>query len=711
MENTMNSINTNLSALTAQANMQKQSKEMESAMERLSSGLRINSAADDAAGSAIASKMESQVRSLGVAVRNANDAISLTQTAEGALGEVENILQRMRELSVQAGNSTLNTGDRSQIQNEINQLAAEIDSISSKTNFNSVSLLNGSNDKVTMQIGVNASDSLDIKLQKTDVSSLGVGNSGATSSSSTLTTSRITVIGTTDILTSDVKINGQDWTASDFDVNATSIDGTSTDLTGALDANTLQATGIAQKINENSGVHGVTATAFNEITTSTSNYSGAAVTINTTVITASGSKEIFVGKVNDTVVGITAELLSDGKIKFSNNDGASIEFGDAAAAVIGIADDNYGGFVRLQTSDGSAIKVEAGSKANGYGASAAGVRTDMSALGLNETNVNASGKYEIKGAGPVDGTILQAANGLKINGVTIDKLDTHATGNFHATDKIAAINQFTSETGVTASGTNAIKVTVDLNGATKANHDKAAIDGITVDLSSAVSMNLVVSAINSAVAGKSNTVASTDGGFLILSNNTGGTITISDSVDTDGDGELFTALTYLDGSATTTTITTGDASARGFITLTSDSSAPIKVEDGYADGDSTAAGMVGGARIGFESQNELGTGSAGVNVGTVTTANASLTALDAAIEKVASFRSSFGAIQNRLDASINNLTTLKVNTDAARSRIEDADFANETSKMTKSQILSQAATSMLAQANASKQNLLALLQG
>ena len=225
-------------------------------------------------------------------------------------------------------------------------------------------------------------------------------------------------------------------------------------------------------------------------------------------------------------------------------------------------------------------------------------------------------------------------------------------------------------------------------------------------------MDLVVSQINSAVAGKSNTVASTEDGFLILENSTGSTITFDDTATTTGAGTLFTAATYMDGSDLTTTIVaaTGGA-ARGFITLTSDSAAPIKVEDGYADGDSTAAGMVGGARIGFESQNELGTGSSGVNVASVTTANASLTALDAAIEKVATFRSSFGAYQNRLDASINNLTTLRVNTDAARSRIEDADFANETSKMTKSQILSQAATSMLAQANASKQNLLALLQG
>ena len=123
-------------------------------MGRLSSGLRINSAADDATGSAIASKLESQVRSLSVAIRNANDAISLTQTAEGALGEIENILQRMRELSVQAGNGTLNSNDRLQIQLEMDQLATEIDAIASKTNFNQVKLLDGSRSNVTMQIGI-----------------------------------------------------------------------------------------------------------------------------------------------------------------------------------------------------------------------------------------------------------------------------------------------------------------------------------------------------------------------------------------------------------------------------------------------------------------------------------------------------------------------------------------------------------------------------
>ena len=173
----MTSINTNSGALTAHRNMLDQSSKMEDAMARLSSGLRINSAADDAAGSAIASKMESQVRSLGVAIRNSYDAISMTQTAEGALGEMENILQRVRELSVQAGNSTLSSVDRSMIQSEVDALLKEVDSIAQTTNFNGVNLLDGVKDTVTFQIGINATDALDVSLKKSDTVALGLSGS------------------------------------------------------------------------------------------------------------------------------------------------------------------------------------------------------------------------------------------------------------------------------------------------------------------------------------------------------------------------------------------------------------------------------------------------------------------------------------------------------------------------------------------------------
>jgi flagellin len=704
----MTSINTNIGAMVAQKNMMANNKELDQAMARISSGLRINSASDDAAGSAIASGMATQVSGLNVAIRNANDAISLTQTAEGALGEVENILQRMRDLSVQAGNSTLNSSDRAQIQNEMNQLASEIDSIASKTNFNNVALLDGSRDKVTMQIGINSTDSMDIALENTSVSALGIGVSGAGGSAKILTSSRITQLGS-DVSVADIKINGKNWTATDFDVSATTIDGTAVDFStsAALAANELQATGVAQKINENTGVHGVKADAFNEVITTTAAYSGGTVTINGTAITASSSKAEFIDKVNDTVTGITATLLNDGNIKFSNVDGGVISMGTNSLAVLGLAVDMYGGFVKLTSTDGSDISIERGAVENGY--TAGGTSADMSILGFNEVSKNTQGQHITRGAGPVDDTLLEAADGLKINNILIDKLSTHVTGNSHATDKIAAINFRSDDTGVIATGDNSILVTVDLTSTTMANHDAAAIDGITVNLSTAVSLDGVITQINAALAGKSSTVASAHEGFLKLSNETGGTITISDSDDTTGDGDLFTAAKYEDGVAVS--LTTGDGSARGFITLTSQNGSPIKVQDGNADQDSTAAGMEGAARVGFESQNEFNDGSTGVNVTTITGANGSLVAIDKALASVASFRTGFGASQNRLDASINNMTTLKVNTEAARSRIQDADFAGETTNMTKSQILSQAATSMLAQANSSKQNLLALLQG
>ena len=172
--------------------------------------------------------------------------------------------------------------------------------------------------------------------------------------------------------------------------------------------------------------------------------------------------------------------------------------------------------------------------------------------------------------------------------------------------------------------------------------------------------------------------------------------------------KLFTHLSYMNTfHVGTTALSAGAGTVSGFLSLTSTDGSAIEVSDGPRDSGTGLADTI----LGFASVNEHGSSAKGVSVGTVDAATSSLAALDAAIDKVSQFRAGFGAYENRLDATINNLTTLKVNTDAARSRIEDADFAQETTNMTKSQILSQAATSMLAQANSSKQNLLALLQG
>jgi len=698
----MTSINTNIGALIAQNNMKINAKELESSMERISSGKRINSASDDAAGSAIASKMESTVRSLGVAIRNANDAISLTQTAEGALSEVENILQRVRELTVQAGNSTLNHTDRSQIQAEVNALSSEIDSIANRTNFNGVNLLDGSRGSVDMQIGINASDSMSIGLQKTDVAALGIGSSSVSSPNS-LISARVTVIGTINITTTDIKINGKNFATSDFDVDATSIDGASADVSGALAAGSRQAAAIALKINENTGEHGVTASAFNEVVATM--YTAGDVAINGTTVTSRATIESFVAAVNDEIANVHAAINSDGFVVFSNKDGDAIQVAGAAPE-LGIADDIYAGFVKLTSNNNTPITIEAGTKTNGY-AGDTGEVDDVSNIGFNEVRLNTAGLgVKVTGSRAVDGTaIASSTDQLKINNVLIgDSVSASAV------DKVAAINALTSEHGVVASATSGMKVNLDFVTSTAANHAGATVNGITVNFAAAVDLSDVVTIINTATAGVVDIIAAaaTDGD-LLLTSASGLTISFNDTAASGGtgNGDFLSAAVSLDGSAVTGgTIADGRMSNRGFLSLTSQDGSAISIEDGASDRD----GETGADRIGFEKQNEISTATSGVSVSSVSAANTSLASLDKAIDTIASFRAGFGAHQNRLGASINNLTTLQINTDAAKSRIQDADFAAETSNMTKSQILSQAATSMLAQANASKQNLLALLQ-
>ena len=157
-------------------------------MERLSSGLRINSASDDAAGLAIASRMESQVRGLQAAIKNANDGISVTQTAEGAMEEIGNILQRMRELAVQSANDSNSDADRAYLQQEVAQLSDEITRISQTTQFNGTNVLDGSFTGKTFQIGANANQSVNIDIANVAASSLGIGASSTSSTSSTTTT-------------------------------------------------------------------------------------------------------------------------------------------------------------------------------------------------------------------------------------------------------------------------------------------------------------------------------------------------------------------------------------------------------------------------------------------------------------------------------------------------------------------------------------------
>jgi flagellin len=155
-------INTNLSSLTAQRNQTRTQEELSTAINRLSSGLRINSAKDDAAGLAISERFTAQIRGLNQAARNANDGISLAQTAEGSLGSISGNLQRMRELAVQSANATNSASDRAALQQEVAQLAAEIDRVATQTQFNGTNLLDGSFAAQQFQVGANAGQTISI---------------------------------------------------------------------------------------------------------------------------------------------------------------------------------------------------------------------------------------------------------------------------------------------------------------------------------------------------------------------------------------------------------------------------------------------------------------------------------------------------------------------------------------------------------------------
>ncbi|QTW18961.1 flagellin [Comamonas kerstersii] len=153
-------INTNIASINAQRNLALSGQSLNTTMQRLSSGLRVNSAKDDAAGLAIAERMNTQVKGLTVAARNANDGISLAQTAEGALGKVGDMLQRMRELAVQASNATNSEDDRKALQAEVKQLAQEIDRVAKQTNFNGQKILDGSFAGAVFQVGANSGDNV-----------------------------------------------------------------------------------------------------------------------------------------------------------------------------------------------------------------------------------------------------------------------------------------------------------------------------------------------------------------------------------------------------------------------------------------------------------------------------------------------------------------------------------------------------------------------
>jgi len=250
-------INTNVSSLKSQNSLALNERKLGSAMERLSTGIRINSAKDDAAGLAISTRMTSEIRGLTAAVRNANDGISVAQTAEGALGEITNILQRMREVAVQSANASNNATDRTFLNTEVTQLVAEAQRIGEQANFNGIKLLNGDFRGMNFQVGSNAGEVISFTPIK-DSRASALGSNTLTVAGSGMNQAQISTASNTLIDNSVAAASGTQLSLTENGV---------TSLSAALTyGNNASAATIAANINSAASNLGVTATATNSTT-------------------------------------------------------------------------------------------------------------------------------------------------------------------------------------------------------------------------------------------------------------------------------------------------------------------------------------------------------------------------------------------------------------------------------------------------------------
>ena len=878
-------VNSNIPSISAQRHLMESRSEMETAMERLSSGKRINNAADDASGLAISTRMDTQVRGLNAAIKNANDGISLVQTAEGAMQEVTDMLQRMRELALQAVHGSNNASDREALDAEVQQLKTEIDRIAETTSFNNQMILDGSFNKL-FQIGAELGNTVRIGVNGIDSASLGLeaGTSNESNIADTLVSARLsstfswdpdanTAIGGW----SQNTVTGITFAAGDIAINGQSL--------GAFDGTSEDIYDLVSNINDS--VDNVVASAFNTVVAKTvgtgvvaqnkvaiqvgeiGSYGDAHYQAERTVLLgASNSMQEMVDNINAEFSGneLVASLNGDGKLVLSNDTGAYIRIADdsgtdgsydgatgflvetsiamsaGTAGITNLWSTAQQGFLRLESTDGSAIEIDEGN----LGLTSPGAISDIQNIGLNKTSEDPTGNtYTVTGT-RLSSVQTAAAMGkspttdqadLSINGVEIYDEDL-AAASTSIQGKLDLINSFSDETNVVASAYyerafdasnfSIIKgESFDINGTTITMTALAATTtaGLVAQVNSQTSKHGLTASVNgsnvilkgdgvqtvtigqndyslssSTVQGATKRSADTANGgidvvaFVTADLAAGRVLTLKIDTATDPDG-VDTAISALgiaaSGSLTLSytvgaTDTVGDVhqaffdklnvvhdnavggafSANHFFSMSASNAAlyfqqtvlggfeasytlgvtqvasaskmfyngsaseytdyaalrlqsldlaPISIEFNETG---AALGMIE-ANVGdttfdvneatVQATNSSSASVAGMSVATSAAAESALTVLDNALQEISSERGKLGAIENRLSHTVSNLANVVENTSAAKSRVEDADFALEAANLARAQILQQAGTAMLAQANAAPQNVLSLL--
>ena len=649
----MSVVNTNVKSLVAQDSLMKSGRAMATAMERLSTGNRINSAKDDAAGLSISNRMDKQIRGLTMAVKNANDGISLMQTAEGALDEVTNSLQRMRELAVQAVNGTNNALDRAALDAEVQQLKSEIDRTAKTTQFNSINLLDGSFKNKVLQIGDDANETLKIGIAGAKVSDLGMGT-GATGGNVFIGGR----LGFTGIAANTISTKFLSGGSLSLVINGTVISSIKSDTSGANNTR-LDINDIVTAVNNSRAV--VVASAFNEATAAyagsgiigstgsftilvSANDSGAQIEVK---VTNTNSLDEVVEKINAQggAGTIQARVNDQGKLVLFNNSGASFKVTDAtnANASIGMQQaigfrtgDFFRGMLKLESETDNPISIGVQGKLNNPGA-------------VTDTTAN---------------TALRTLGLVQIKAVRSGNVDTASTTSSITSTEVLKDAYTYEGAGITTSSTEWIAGEIKING---------------VDIyRSGQDTNTTAKKVNLI-----NSFADQTGVFATYGSNSSGAIAIT--LNSVNNRPISVDL----GNDTITTAYGGYASHG----LNS-----INVGDDFYDGTNPTGGGASGSAI------------TGLNVLSVTAATDALKAIDNAIEQVSQSRANLGAFQNRLIATVNNLTNVVTNTEQSKSRIMDTDYSKETTKLARSQIIQQAATAMLAQANQQPQMVLSLLK-
>jgi flagellin len=708
-------INTNMMALNTQRSLNRTESMMNTAMERLSSGLRINSAKDDSAGLAIATRVDAQVRGLTVAMRNAGDGISMAQTAEGALGSMTEMLQKIRELAVQAANATNSDSDRASLNAEARQLVDEIQRIAEQTHFNGTKLLDGSFGKKVLQIGANAGETFTFSLGKVTTDKLGAGQSAGVS-----TVATDYAFSNGDLIINGVAIGASlasDDTASTDNASASAI------AKAAAINRVSDQTGVVAKVNANT-VAGSAMTGTNANGSITLN--GVSISISTSTDTVA-TRQAVVTAINAVKDQTGVEAVDTGQdstgitLKAADGRNIQIAFTTVSAAGTGLATaGTYEGSVTLVSTNGQPIKVEAGT--NGE----TGLKRVGLVAGTYEAQVATVSTLDGKktAAGTTAGSTEALGDGdLVINGVAIQAAravddtasDTTASSSTKAGSAIAiaaAINRASAATGVTATAdANIVEATSGTTAGT------AGTDAIKVHINGVATARVTsvgdlekdraatVEAIN-AISDRTGVRAEDTGDGVRLIADDGRNISIAvETIGTASTAGMF----GLNGiaSAGTTGFSFASAAETYYATVTLHSAKAIDIQAGINGKTALEslkfyAGTYGGAETGQFLKD--------IDISTVAGANKALEAVSNAMESINNIRGDLGAVQNRLESTIANIQVNRDNLTASKSRIMDADFAEETTQLAKAQILQQAGIAMLAQAKQAPQNVLSLLR-